>query len=109
MRAPSLMALVSLSSPYLEYLIMTDGFFPPHGGYQKLLSYQRAEIVYDVYRRRWPTRTHDQSPPDPARPTKRDAAELGRAGKARYGEAKQSSSSNVGHASVCHPTYGSVF
>ena len=45
---------------------MTEGFIPAHGGYQKLLSYQKAEIVYDatVYfcdrfidRR---SRTHDQ-------------------------------------------------
>lgn len=45
---------------------MLPGFIPPHGGYKKLLSYQRAEIVYDatVYfcdhfidRR---SRTHDQ-------------------------------------------------
>lgn len=45
---------------------MPEGFIPPHGGYQKLLSYQKAEIVYDatVYfcnrfidRR---SRTHDQ-------------------------------------------------
>lgn len=45
---------------------MTEGFIPPHGGYQKLLSYQKSEIVYDatVYfcdhfidRR---SRTHDQ-------------------------------------------------
>ena len=27
---------------------MTDGFIPPHGGYRKLLSYQRAEVVYDA-------------------------------------------------------------
>ena len=27
---------------------MTEGFIPPHGGYRKLLSYQRAEIVYDA-------------------------------------------------------------
>lgn len=27
---------------------MTDGFIPPHGGYRKLLAYQRAEIVYDA-------------------------------------------------------------
>ncbi len=45
---------------------MPQGFIPPHGGYQNLLSYQKAEIVYDatVYfcdrfidRR---SRTHDQ-------------------------------------------------
>jgi len=27
---------------------MTKGFIPPHGGYKKLLSYQKAEIVYDA-------------------------------------------------------------
>ena len=26
---------------------MTKGFIPPHGGYQKLLSYQKAQIIYD--------------------------------------------------------------
>ena len=45
---------------------MSKGFIPPHGGYKSLLSYQKAEIVYDatVYfcdrfidRR---SRTHDQ-------------------------------------------------
>jgi four helix bundle suffix protein len=45
---------------------MSDGFLPKHGGYKKLLSYQKAEIVYDatvrfcdrfVDRR---SRTHDQ-------------------------------------------------
>lgn len=27
---------------------MAKGFIPTHGGYQKLLSYQRSEIVYDA-------------------------------------------------------------
>jgi four helix bundle suffix protein len=45
---------------------MSEGFIPKHGGYKRLLSYQKAEIVYDatVYfcdhfidRR---SRTHDQ-------------------------------------------------
>lgn len=45
---------------------MSEGFIPRHGGYKKLLSYQKAEIVYDatvwfcehfVDRR---SRTHDQ-------------------------------------------------
>ena len=45
---------------------MTEGFIPPHGGYHKLLSYRKSEIVFDatVYfcdrfidRR---SRTHDQ-------------------------------------------------
>jgi four helix bundle suffix protein len=27
---------------------MRSGFIPPHGGYKQLLSYQRAEIVYDA-------------------------------------------------------------
>jgi len=26
---------------------MTEGFIPPHGGYEQLLSYQKAKIVYD--------------------------------------------------------------
>jgi four helix bundle suffix protein len=45
---------------------MANGFIPPHGGYRKLLSYRKAEIVYDatvffcdryIDRR---SRTHDQ-------------------------------------------------
>ncbi|MDO3377697.1 four helix bundle suffix domain-containing protein [Geoalkalibacter halelectricus] len=45
---------------------MSQGFIPPHGGYRNLLSYRKAEIVYDatvwfcnryVDRR---SRTHDQ-------------------------------------------------
>ncbi|HLN28343.1 MAG TPA: hypothetical protein VK395_11435 [Gemmataceae bacterium] len=24
------------------------GFIPPHGNYQELLSYQKAEVVYDI-------------------------------------------------------------
>lgn len=27
---------------------MPAGFIPPHGGYKKLLSYRKAEIVYDA-------------------------------------------------------------
>jgi four helix bundle suffix protein len=27
---------------------VTEGFIPPHGGYKKLLSYQKAETVYDA-------------------------------------------------------------
>ena len=27
---------------------MTQGFIPPHGGYKKLLSYQKAEIIFDA-------------------------------------------------------------
>jgi four helix bundle suffix protein len=27
---------------------MSKGFIPPHGGYKKLLSYQKAEIVYEA-------------------------------------------------------------
>src|SRR5437773_7368162 len=26
----------------------TSGFVPPHGNYQELLSYQKAEVVYDL-------------------------------------------------------------
>src|SRR5213595_36453 len=25
-----------------------DGFIPPHGNYRELLSYQKAEVVYDI-------------------------------------------------------------
>jgi four helix bundle suffix protein len=45
---------------------MSKGFIPPHGGYQKLLSYQKAEIVYDAtvyFCNRFidkRSRTHDQ-------------------------------------------------
>ena len=45
---------------------MTEGFIPPHGGYQKLLFYQKAEIVYDAtvyFCNRFidkRSRTHDQ-------------------------------------------------
>jgi hypothetical protein len=28
--------------------LMPEGFIPPHGGYQQLLSYRKAEIVYDA-------------------------------------------------------------
>lgn len=27
---------------------MREGFIPPHGGYANLLSYRKAEIVYDA-------------------------------------------------------------
>lgn len=45
---------------------MTEGFIPPHGGYQDLLSYQKAKIVFDAtvhfcgrfFSKR--DRTHDQ-------------------------------------------------
>lgn len=45
---------------------MAEGFIPPHGGYQKLLSYKKAEIVYDAtvyFCNRFidkRSRTHDQ-------------------------------------------------
>ncbi|MCE5324982.1 MAG: four helix bundle suffix domain-containing protein [Planctomycetaceae bacterium] len=45
---------------------MSQGFIPPHGGYKKLLSYQKAEIIYDAtiyFCNRFidkRSRTHDQ-------------------------------------------------
>jgi four helix bundle suffix protein len=33
---------IALDKPFKE------GFIPPHGNYQKLLSYQKAEVVYDL-------------------------------------------------------------
>ena len=41
----------SLPSPSSSQSLRADntaGFIPPHGGYQKLHSYQKAEIVYDA-------------------------------------------------------------
>ena len=32
----------------LESADLTEGFIPPHGGYQNLLSYQKALIVFDA-------------------------------------------------------------
>jgi four helix bundle suffix protein len=32
----------------LEVFAMPEGFIPPHGGYQKLFSYRKAEIVFDA-------------------------------------------------------------
>ena len=29
-------------------MVMTERFIPPHGGYQNLLSYRKAQIVYDA-------------------------------------------------------------
>jgi four helix bundle suffix protein len=34
--------------PALESLTLPERFIPAHGGYRNLLSYQRAEIVYDA-------------------------------------------------------------
>jgi len=45
---------------------MSEGFIPPHGGYEKLLSYQKSQIVYDAtvkFCERFidrKSRTHDQ-------------------------------------------------
>jgi four helix bundle protein len=27
---------------------MAEGFIPPHGGYQKLLTYRKTQIIYDA-------------------------------------------------------------
>src|SRR5213080_2027313 len=34
-------------SPALNENVAADGFIPPHGGYENLLSFQKARIVYD--------------------------------------------------------------
>src|SRR5436190_3581763 len=47
-------------------LTMPEGFIPPHGGYEKLLSYQKPQLVYDATVRFCDrfidkkSRTHDQ-------------------------------------------------
>jgi four helix bundle suffix protein len=33
---------------FWDFCAVMEKFIPPHGGYQKLLSYQRAEVVYDA-------------------------------------------------------------
>jgi hypothetical protein len=34
-------------SPFQNEDLAADGFIPPHGGYENLLSFQKARIVYD--------------------------------------------------------------
>lgn len=36
------------NSPHSDQSHTGNGFIPPHGGYQNLLSYQRAVIVFDI-------------------------------------------------------------
>src|SRR6266536_2050630 len=31
-----------------SYSSPDEGFIPPHGGYEKLLSYQKSQIIYDA-------------------------------------------------------------
>ena len=58
--------LVSLGSPSSLPPNDTDGFIPAHGGYEKLLTYQKALVVYDAtlhFCNRFidkKSRTHDQ-------------------------------------------------
>lgn len=33
---------------YMTYMTYPDGFIPPHGNYRQLLSYRKAEIVFDI-------------------------------------------------------------
>jgi hypothetical protein len=33
---------------YRTYMTYLDGFIPPHGNYRQLLSYRKAEIVFDI-------------------------------------------------------------
>jgi len=44
----SLVSLLSFESLLNPEHSMSAGFIPKHGGYKKLLSYQKAEIVYDA-------------------------------------------------------------
>ncbi len=44
----SLVSLLSLGSLTSQEAAMSSGFIPKHGGYKKLLSYRKAEIVYDA-------------------------------------------------------------
>lgn len=40
--------LVTSGSLVSQVRSQQPGFIPPHGGYQNLLSYQKAQIVYDA-------------------------------------------------------------
>ena len=44
----SLQSLQSMQSFPKGEQLMTKGFIPSHGGYKRLLSYQKAEIVCDA-------------------------------------------------------------
>lgn len=46
--SPSLVSWLSFESFSNPEHAMSAGFIPKHGGYKKLLSYQKAEIVYDA-------------------------------------------------------------
>ena len=37
-----------LSFPSFKEAALIEGFLPPHGGYKELLSYKKAQIVYDA-------------------------------------------------------------
>jgi four helix bundle suffix protein len=41
---------IQFAQPYFQPINMADqpGFIPPHGNYEDLLSYQKAEIVFDL-------------------------------------------------------------
>jgi hypothetical protein len=35
------------NTAYAPYMTTSNGFIPPHGGYENLLSFQKAKIVFD--------------------------------------------------------------
>lgn len=39
---------VDANKPATYHCRMTEGFIPKHGGYEKLLSFQKARVVYDA-------------------------------------------------------------
>jgi hypothetical protein len=45
--AASLLTVSFLSASFVKIPAMADGFIPQHGGYENLLSFQKARIVYD--------------------------------------------------------------
>jgi hypothetical protein len=52
----SLTSLQSLQSLHPPMTTDPSGFLPPHGGYENLISLQKARIVYDgtvFFTRRW--------------------------------------------------------
>src|SRR5258708_17209848 len=39
---------IEIPAPLVPTMNSAPGFIPPHGNYQELLSYQKAEVVYDL-------------------------------------------------------------
>src|SRR5687767_15772978 len=82
---------------------MPEGFIPPHGGYKKLLSYQKSQIIYDATVRFCDrfidrkSRTHDQM------------VQAARSGNKNIGEGRQvSGTSKESELKLVNVAHGSL-